>query len=98
MMKHARFVLAVFCAAAVRAPARPAAAADEKQVAKLLKQLKDRKEDKRIEASYELVDMKVEAAVPALIEALHDTSREVRYNAAGALWNLGEAARPRSRS
>jgi HEAT repeat protein len=42
--------------------------------------------------------MKVEAAVPALIEALHDTSREVRYNAAGALWNLGEAARPRSRS
>ena len=93
-MRHARFVLALLCAAAVAAPARPAAAADEKKVAKLLKQLKDRKEDKRIEASYELVDMKVEAAVPALIEALHDTSREVRYNAAGALWNLGEAARP----
>ena len=67
-----------------------------RQVAKLLrKQLKDRKEDKRIEASYALVDMKEgRAAVPALIEALHDTSREVRYNAAGALWNLDEAARP----
>ena len=92
-MRHVKLVLAILCALAA-APAHPAAAADEKQVAKLLKQLKDRKEDKRIEASYALVDMKVEAAVPALIEALHDTSREVRYNAAGALWNLGEAARP----
>src|SRR5258708_31270445 len=28
------------------------------------------------------------------MEGLHDSSKEGRYNAAGALWNLGEAARP----
>jgi HEAT repeat protein len=98
MMKHARSCWPSSARPPCARPRGPPLAADEKKVAKLLKQLKDRKEDKRIEASYQLVDMKVEAAVPALIEALHDTSREVRYNAAGALWNLGEAARPRSPS
>src|SRR5687767_10470976 len=72
----------------------PALAADERDVPKLLKQLKDKKDEKRIEASFRLVEMKAESAVPAFIEALNDPNGTVRYNAAGALWNLREAARP----
>jgi len=89
-MKTLRCALALVGLLAVAA----GSAADDKEVAKLLKQLKDKKEDKRIEASQRLVDMKVESAVPALIEALKDTSSVVRYNAAGALVNLDEKARP----
>jgi HEAT repeat protein len=35
-----------------------------------------------------------ESSVPTLIEALHDTDPYVRSNVAGALWKLGEKARP----
>jgi len=66
----------------------------EKDLAKLLKDLKHKNDDKRIEASLALVNMREPSAVPALTEALADREPIVRYNAAGALWNLREAARP----
>jgi hypothetical protein len=55
-MKHARSGWPSSARPPSPRPRGPPLAADEKQVAKLLKQLKDRKEDKRIEASYELVE------------------------------------------
>lgn len=69
-------------------------AVDSKELAQILKQLGDKKADKRIEASLRLVQLKAPEAVPALRAALGDSDETVRYNAAGALWNLGEAARP----
>ena len=93
-MTLSRLACAVITLLALAPFPAAAQANDPKRVEKLLKQLKDKKGDKRIDASYELVDMKSPEAVPALAEALKDTEPLVRYNAAGALWNLKEAARP----
>ncbi len=93
-MKRATLALGILSVLAAAAVGPEARAADDKQVAKLVKQLKDKKDEKRTDAAYQLVHMKAEAAVPALTEALHDKVPLVRYNALAALWNIGDAARP----
>ena len=89
MKRHclAHALVALLLATSVRA-------ADDKELAKLLRQLKDKKADKRIEASEALVRKRAVSAVPALAEALKDPDPTVRYNAAAALINLKDDARP----
>ncbi len=67
---------------------------EEKEIEKLIKQLKDEDEDVRWEAALALVmiDEKAEKAVPALIVALKDEAENVRRSAARALGMIGEKA------
>lgn len=80
-------------AALVLALAASAGAADD--VPRLLKTLaRDKSAQDRAFAARRLGDLKAAEAVPALTAALKDKSAEVRWSAAGALLDLGEAARP----
>jgi HEAT repeat protein len=70
-----------------------AGAADD--VPKLLKTLaRDKSASDRAFAARRLGDLKAAEAVPGLTAALKDKEAEVRWSAAGALLDLGEAARP----
>jgi HEAT repeat protein len=72
-----------------------AAAGAGDDVPKLLKTLaRDKSAQDRAFAARRLGDLKAAEAVPALTAALKDKAAEVRWSAAGALLDLGEAARP----
>ena len=72
-----------------------AAAGAGDDVPKLLKTLaRDKSAEDRALAARRLGDLKSAEAVPALTAALRDKAAEVRWSAAGALLDLGEAARP----
>jgi HEAT repeat protein len=80
-------------AALVVLSAAPAFAADDVQ--KLLKTLaRDKNADDRERAAERLGDLKAVEAVPGLAAALKDKDSRVRAQAAGALLDIGEPARP----
>lgn len=90
-----RRILALAVLAVVFAHALPARAeADDKERKKQEKKLlKGDVEDRRSASSFFWSNAN-EGSVPALVEALHDADPWVRSNVAGALWKLGEKARP----
>lgn len=90
-----RRILALALLAIFFAHAQPARAeTDEKERKKQEKKLlKGDTEDRHSAASFFWSNAN-EGSVPALIEALRDADPFVRSNVAGALWKLGEKARP----
>ncbi|MFC1851979.1 HEAT repeat domain-containing protein, partial [candidate division CSSED10-310 bacterium] len=82
-------VMAQFCLV----PAE-AGKSDDKKAKRLIKDLKkSRVASERSEAAWDLGELGVVAAVPALTEALRDSSAAVRANAATSLGKLGDAAK-----
>jgi HEAT repeat protein len=88
-------LLAFAVMAAVFAHAQPARAdVDEKDRKKQEKKLLKGDADERRSAASFFFSNANEGSVPALVEALRDEDPWVRSGVAGALWKLGEKARP----
>lgn len=90
-----RRVLSLLALAFFLSYAQPARAeGDDKERKKQEKKLLKGDVDDRRSAALFLFSNANESSVPALVEALKDADDYVRSNAAGALWKLGEKARP----
>ena len=90
-----RRVLALAVLAALCVHALPARAdVDEKERKKQEKRLLKGDADERRSAASFFWSNANEGSVPILVEALHDADPWVRSSVAGALWKLGEKARP----
>ncbi|HEX5854831.1 MAG TPA: HEAT repeat domain-containing protein, partial [Thermoanaerobaculia bacterium] len=87
------FALAVLAFFFVHAQPAPADVDDKERKKQEKKLLKGDAEDRRGAATFFWSNAN-EGSVPALIEALRDDDPFVRSNVAGALWKLGEKARP----
>lgn len=90
-----RRILALAVVAAFFVHAQPARAdVDEKERKKQEKKLLKGDADERRSAASFFFSNANEGSVPALVEALRDGDSWVRSGVAGALWKLGEKARP----